>query len=243
MNDRLLFNTEGSLAHKISMTTTLSIHVPTELYLRNPEETELGRKIVSHSIPLLLELGFDKFTFKKLGERIGSPEASIYRYFSSKHQLLHYLNAWYWNWLRYLLKTRTANVTDPKRRLKMAISVLLDASKMDLSIPHIDEAKLHKVIVREGTKAELDDDSRRALAAATQDGHAAFCEEFAELIRAYKRGYRAPKALVAMMIAAAHELVHIGENFPRRLEIKGSGAKHDEFLTFLEDTLFRVLNG
>ncbi|MFT5777237.1 MAG: AcrR family transcriptional regulator, partial [Crocinitomicaceae bacterium] len=64
------------------------INVSDELFVRNPDSTELGRKIITNSISLINELGFELFTFKKLGERIGSPESSIYRYFESKHTLL-----------------------------------------------------------------------------------------------------------------------------------------------------------
>ena len=63
------------------------------LYLRNPEDTELGRKILKHSVELIYRLGFEAFNFKKLAEDIGSTEAGIYRYFENKHKLLIYITA------------------------------------------------------------------------------------------------------------------------------------------------------
>ncbi len=54
------------------------------VYLKNPESSDLGLKIISNSIEMVNELGFESFTFKKLGERIESPESSIYRYFENK---------------------------------------------------------------------------------------------------------------------------------------------------------------
>jgi len=59
----------------------IDIKVNPELYLKNPDSSELGRTIISESIALIDELGFDAFTFKKLGNRIGSPESSVYRFF------------------------------------------------------------------------------------------------------------------------------------------------------------------
>ena len=70
-------------------------------YLREPEATELGRKIITESITLIDALGFEQFTFKKLAAEIGSTEASVYRYFENKHKLLVYLVSWYWAWLDY----------------------------------------------------------------------------------------------------------------------------------------------
>ena len=73
------------------MNTLLSnfkISVNPDIYLKDPESSELGRKIINHSIALIDELGFEQFTFKKLGVRIASNESSIYRYFENKHMLL-----------------------------------------------------------------------------------------------------------------------------------------------------------
>lgn len=72
------------------------ISVSSEIYLRDPYSSDLGQNIISNSIDLINELGFEKFTFKKLGEQIGSPESSVYRYFENKHTLLNYLISWYW---------------------------------------------------------------------------------------------------------------------------------------------------
>lgn len=62
-----------------------------KLYNKDPESSDLGKSIIKHSIELLDELGYEQFTFKKLGEVIKSNESSIYRYFESKHNLLIYL--------------------------------------------------------------------------------------------------------------------------------------------------------
>ena len=81
----------------------LHIDVSEELYLRNPDSSELGKRIIKTSIDLIYDIGFEMFTFKKLGEQIGSPESSIYRYFENKQSLLIYLVAWYWSWVDYKL--------------------------------------------------------------------------------------------------------------------------------------------
>ena len=223
------------------MSVSLSIRVPKELYIKDPETTDLGKMIVSRSIPLMLELGFDKFTFKKLGAQIKSPEASVYRYFSSKHQLLNYLTAWYWNWLTYLLLDRTRPITDPKKRLKAALTVLLDAGKMDISIPHVDESLLHKVILREGAKAESDGEEKGSMREVLVAGHEIFCEEFAKVIRAYKKSYPHPKALVVSLTVVAHRLIFMAENSPTSIELKTPRNDHTAILKFLEHLLFAEL--
>ena len=91
----------------------IKIAVNDKLYVKDPESSELGKKIIQNSILLIDEIGFDKFTFKKLGLRIGSNESSIYRYFDSKHKLLLYLSSWYWCWMEYRLVFAISNLTNP----------------------------------------------------------------------------------------------------------------------------------
>src|SRR5690242_16757158 len=74
----------------------ISIPVNPAVYLKNPETSDLGRKIIGRSIDLIEKMGFEAFTFGKLSKAINSPEASVYRYFESKHMLLLYLTSWYW---------------------------------------------------------------------------------------------------------------------------------------------------
>ena len=40
------------------------------LYVRDPQETELGRRIIGQGIQLIDSLGFEQFTFRKLAEAI-----------------------------------------------------------------------------------------------------------------------------------------------------------------------------
>ena len=55
----------------------LQIVISPELYTKNPESSDLGKKIVSKSIEMIDALGFEDFTFKKLGIERGSNESSV----------------------------------------------------------------------------------------------------------------------------------------------------------------------
>ena len=83
------------------MAIRIQMQLNEKLYLRDPQDTKLGRKIIRHSILLIDEIGFEQFNFKKLAERIESTEASVYRYFENKHLLLVYLLCWYWEWTKF----------------------------------------------------------------------------------------------------------------------------------------------
>lgn len=48
------------------MSFSIQIAINEKLFLRNPEHSELGRKIIEHSVMLIDKIGFEAFTFKKL---------------------------------------------------------------------------------------------------------------------------------------------------------------------------------
>ena len=138
-----------------SILTNISISVNEKLYVKNPETSTLGKNIIEHSILLIDEIGFDNFTFKKLGERIGSNESSLYRYFENKHKLLLYLSSWYWGWMEYRLVFATNNISNPIEKLHKAIAVVTEKIEDDSTTQHINEAVLNKIIIVEFTKTLL----------------------------------------------------------------------------------------
>ena len=130
----------------------IKIQVNPKTYVKNPETSDLGKKIIQNSILLIDEIGFEEFTFKKLGEKIGSNESSIYRYFENKHKLLVYLSSWYWAWIEYRLVFTTNNINDKFEKLIKAITIVTEPIEDDSKTEHINEAVLNKIIIEEFTK-------------------------------------------------------------------------------------------
>lgn len=144
--------------------SNIKIQINSAIYIKDPETTDLGRKILKESIILIDELGFDHFTFKKLGEKIGSNESSIYRYFDNKHRLLIYLTSWYWSWIEYNLVISTSNIADSTEKLMKAITVVTQKIEDDENTIHINECILNRIIITEFTKTfltkQIDDEIR-----------------------------------------------------------------------------------
>lgn len=147
-----------------NLLTNISISVNDKLYVKNPETSELGKKIIEFSIILIDEIGFDNFTFKKLGDLIGSNESSLYRYFENKHKLLIYLSSWYWGWIEYRLAFATNNIKDPKQKLRIGLSIVTEKITDDSSTLHINESILNRIIIAEFTKTlltkEIDEENK-----------------------------------------------------------------------------------
>ena len=131
---------------------SLKIQINNNIFVKDPETSTLGRKIIQESIILMNEIGFENFTFKKLGEQIGSNESSIYRYFESKHKLLVYLSSWYWSWIEYRMVFETNNIDNAFEKLKKAITIVTEKIEDDSKTKHINEAILNQIIIAEFTK-------------------------------------------------------------------------------------------
>jgi AcrR family transcriptional regulator len=139
----------------INLLSNLKISVPDKIYIKDPESSKLGKRIIEHSILLIVEIGFDSFTFKKLGAKIGSNESSIYRYFESKHKLLLYLTSWYWAWVEYQMVFATFNLPDPQEKLFKAIEIITKSIEEDVTFSHINEIVLNRIIINENSKSYL----------------------------------------------------------------------------------------
>jgi len=138
-----------------NLISNIKIAVNDKLYVKDPETSDLGKKIIQNSILLIDEIGFELFTFKKLGDRIQSNESSIYRYFENKHKLLLYLSSWYWTWIDYNLVFSITNINNPVEKLEKAILIVTQNITDDLDTPHINEEILNRIIISEFTKTFL----------------------------------------------------------------------------------------
>ena len=214
------------------------IQVSEELYLRNPDSTELGKRIIAGSIDLISELGFELFTFKKLGERIGSPESSIYRYFESKHALLIYLVAWYWSWVDYKLVFAITNIDSPKEKLKRAIDVLVQPVLVDYSILHVNELRLSEIIITESVKAyhtkEVDDQNKKGCFRKYKE----VVQRVSNIALEMSPKFEYPHMLISTIIEGAHQQRYFADHLPSLTDFK---QDHDAIGDFYSEMVFKML--
>ncbi|MFD2726819.1 TetR/AcrR family transcriptional regulator [Hyunsoonleella rubra] len=182
-----------------SLLSNLKIAVPEKIYVKDPESSNLGKRIVEHSILLIDEIGFDSFTFKKLGTKIGSNESSVYRYFESKHKLLLYLSSWYWAWIEYQLVLETHNL-NPFDKLQKAIEVVSRSTKEDSSFSHINEVVLNRIMVNENSKSFL----TKEVDLENKEGYFVIYKRIVyrlrDMVAALKPEYKYPSSLASTII-------------------------------------------
>ncbi|NHN26434.1 TetR/AcrR family transcriptional regulator [Flavobacterium jejuense] len=220
-----------------NLLANLTISVNEKLYVKNPETSDLGKKIIENSIILIHEIGFEAFTFKKLGERIQSNESSIYRYFESKHKLLLYLSSWYWSWIQYKLVFETNNISNPLEKLSKAIIIVTEEIKEDVSIRHIDESILNKIIICEFTKTfltkEVDEENKKGFFLV----YKSIINRITLMIEDVNPNYKYAKTLASSIVEGSLHQHYLKEHFKTITNLSESNSISDFYIDLIKKTL------
>lgn len=224
-----------------SIMSTIQIQLSGNLYCKDPQTTELGKKIVLESIKMISELGFEAFTFKKLSKRIESTEASIYRYFDNKHRLLVYLISWYWAWLEYKIQYETHHLQDAYEKLDKIIHLITEKKVPDDTFPDIDEEALNKIVIAESDKTyltkQVDKDNQRGLFR----GYKALCEQIAGLILKINPNFNFSHALASTALEASNQQIFFGEHLPSLTELSELEDPYSANYHFLKNLIFKTI--
>lgn len=216
----------------------ISISINENIYIKNPESTELGQKIVTGGIDLMESLGFDDFTIRKLALEIGSTEASIYRYFESKHKLLLYLTSWYWGWMEYQLVFKLANIKSPVDRLLRAIKLVSGGLSLSGGFSHMNETKLERIIISESTKAYLNKSVDQINTDGVFKTYKMIVERLSRIILEINPNYKYSHMLVSTIIEGAHLQRYYNEHLPRLTDrIKGQDAVSDFYVELVQKAI------
>ena len=132
----------------------LKVEINDKIILKDPESSDLGKRIVRQSIEMIHEMGFEQFTFKKLGMDIKSMKALSIGILKINTSCV-YLTSWYWSWLEYQLVLQTMTISDPSRKLVKATEILTREVIQDMNFGHINEVILNKIVISEYSKSYL----------------------------------------------------------------------------------------
>lgn len=210
----------------------LQIKVSDKTYLKDPETSDLGKRIIENSIELINDIGFESFTFKKLGIKIKSNESSIYRYFENKHKLLHYLTSWYWAWMEYQIVIQTFSIADPTEKLVKIIQIVTAKTENDSNFSHINEKLLNKIVIGESSKSfltkEVDTENKEGYFSI----YKRLISRIKEAIEAVNSEYLYPTSLASTIVEGSLHQHFLSEHFPTLTDC-GKGTTPSEFYSNL----------
>lgn len=219
---------------------SIRIGINDKIYVKDPESSDLGRRIIEQSILMIDEMGFENFTFRKLGERIRSNESSIYRYFENKHKLLLYLASWYWGWLEYRMVFVTNAISERIEKLRKAIEILTQTVEEDISFSYIDEVLLNKIVINEYSKSYL----TKEVDQENKDGYFVIYKRLvnrlSEMIVALDPDYPFPSSLASTILEGSLHQYFLREHFPMLTDCDDITTPTDYFMDLVFKTLKTV---
>jgi len=220
-----------------NLLSNVKITINEKLYVKDPETSELGRNILKNSILLIDEIGFEAFTFKKLGEKIQSNESSIYRYFENKHKLLVYLSSWYWSWIEYNLVFATHNITNPEEKLTNSIKIITQNIVDDKNTPHIDESILNRIIISDFSKTlltkDVDEENKEGFFLV----YKRLIYRLTETISLVNPNYPYAKSLASSIVQGALHQHYLKDHFKTITNLSEKDCLSDFYIDMIKKTL------
>ncbi|MGP1990910.1 TetR/AcrR family transcriptional regulator [Zobellia laminariae] len=222
---------------------SIKIGINEKIYIKDPESTALGKRIVEQSILLIQEMGFETFTFKKLGVRIKSNESSIYRYFENKHKLLLYLASWYWGWLEYKLVFSTNSIQDPQEKLKKALEIVTKPTEIDSNFSHINEVLLNNIVINEYSKSYL----TKEVDADNKEGYFVIYKRLVNrlstMISTVDAAYTYPSSLASTVLEGSLHQHFLKDHFASLTDCHEKGDPTNYFIELVFNSLNNKPNG
>ena len=221
------------------MILQIKLSIPSSAFIKDPQDTKLGISIIQNSIELIDEIGFEAFTFKKLASKIESTEATIYRYFENKHQLLLYIYSWYWVWMEYRIVTATAGILNPKEKLLTGITLLIARIQEDNKFPFVNEVKLRQIIEQEGIKSILTKKVDIVNKVGVFDNYKNLVRILSNWILEINPHYIYPNMLITTVIEGAHLQHYFSDHLPR---LTNNTEAEDSVKEFFLEMIEKLLN-
>lgn len=219
----------------------IKFNLNNRLFLKDPQDSELGKKMIQHSIILIDELGFEAYTFRKLASAISSTEKSIYRYFENKHFMLLFLSSWYWEWVKYLIEINSKNIEDPTRKLKIAIENLVIATDENPGNAYINEHLLHKVVIKESGKAyhihDVDDENQAGLFYS----YKSLVKLVSNIIMEVDPAFPYSLSLSSNLFEMANNQIYFADHLPRLSSLEHGKNLNEDLIEMLSFFTFRIL--
>lgn len=223
------------------MQISLKFKLNEHLYLRDPENSEVGKLIIENGIELIYEVGFEQFTFKKLAQKINSTESTIYRYFSSKHKLLTYILNWYWCYLEFVAKMYLQEMSNSEQKLRMILEIITHNYHSNSQILAYDLDKLQNIVIAESSKSylvkEVDEINQELVFTPLKS----LCKFIGEIILEIKPNFSYPNSLASTLLETAHDQQFFSEHLPKLTDNKSSNEHKKYVLDYLNVLAFSVI--
>lgn len=215
-----------------SLTKNLELHIPDNLFLKNPRESALGQRLLRDAAQLIASQGIDSFNFKKLAMVAQCTEATVYRYFENKHKMLLYILNIFWGWQEYAIVFAISNVSDPVVKLQKVCSILADPE-----LRYIDDKEfshhLLLIAIQEGVKIHLTPSLKQEISDGSMKSYYRLVQRLAGIIREADADYAYPVSLATSLMDMALQQIFYAIHYEELTDTCRDTSKLTRFLTHL----------
>ena len=205
----------------------IKIQVNDKIYLKDPESSELGLRILQEGLVMIHELGLELFTFKKLAKKLSTTESSIYRYFENKHKMLIYFINYFWAYIDYQIVFSTSHIADPREKLREALEIICDPTYNNLQNAPISITVLNDLLIAESSKAyltkEVDEENKAGFFIAFK----AVCKRIVQILQEIAGDHQFLKTLVSTCVEGIMHQQFFARHLPSLSDFdKNDSSKH-----------------
>jgi hypothetical protein len=144
--------------------------------------------------------------------------------------------------VRYLIGINIKNVTNPEKKLEIAISNLVNATSENPMNKYINENTLHKVVIKEGGKAyhinDIDDENKAGLFYA----YKSLVKLMADIILEIKPDFKYSKSLSSNLFEMANNQIYFAEHLPRLSSLKKGKRLNEDLIEMLMHFQSKILH-
>lgn len=206
----------------------IQIKVNDKIYLKDPNSSELGQKIVGQGLLMIDEMGLENFTFRKLAQRLETAESSIYRYFENKHKLLIYLASWYFQFMEYQLVFGTSNIASPEEKLRIAIHLLAEDATNYPDL-HLNLEVLNKIVISESSKAYLTKEVDSANKEGFYSSYKRLVARISDFVSEINPEFKQSKTLISTIVEGIHHQKYFADHLPSLTDVKNDSKQLASF--------------
>lgn len=221
----------------------IRIELNENLYIKDPESSNLGMLILKQGVEMIRDIGFEQFTFRKLANQIDSTESSIYRYFENKHKFLLYITSMYWSFIEYRLVIATNSIEDELKKLIRAIEVITEIPDDKVFNLSIDEYALREIVISEFTKAyhnkAVDDENKKGFFKV----YKRIVFRIVEMIENIDSTYEYPRSLASLVVDGSLHQCYLAMHFQNITDCKTERENGDFFKALVTNQLNLSTNG
>ncbi len=223
------------------MEFVLKFKLNQHLYVKDPESSDLGKSIVESAIGLIYELGFEQFTFRKLSTKIHTTEATIYRYFTSKHRLLIYILNWYWSYLEFLTEMLIPAETPARNKLTLLLTIITHCQKEERQLMDYNLDHLHNIVISESSKSYLVKEVDTINKEMAFHPLKSLCKRISSIILEIQPQYPYARSLASTLLETAHDQQFFSEHLSS-LTDNTSHKQHKKYvLNYLTQLAFSAI--